>query len=367
MGVREIAVLGGGNGGHAIAADLSLAGFNVNLYELSAFKTKFEATLKRREIDITGKARKGTAILNKVTIDIKEAISDAEIIIIAVPAYGHRTFAEVCANYVEEKQIIVLMPGTCGSLEFAKVLREKEIEKDILLAETATLPYGCRLVGPAQVAVRIVAKIIPTGVFPAKKTHEVVSDLKELYPVVFPAKNVVEAALNNPNPIVHSPGALLNASRIEYSKGEFYLYKEGLTPSTLKVLDTMDKERQALLSGLGLKLYQCKDALDERDSVLGTTMAALFGSGSIDAGSTMKGPSNLQDRYITEDVPYGLVFMSSLGDMLHVPTHTMKSVINLFSVINQVDYFKDGRTVEKLGIAGSNVDTLNKFLNEGMF
>jgi len=365
MRVEKIAVLGGGNGGHAIAADLTLAGFDVALYELPKFKDHFQATLRRGEIEITGVSRQGIARLSKATTNIEEALGDAEVIIVSVPAFGHKTFAEVCADHLTERQIVVLMPGTAGSLEFAKVFRERGVERDIALAETATLPYGCRLTGPAKVDIRVVARILPTAAFPSKRTREVVDVLRELYPMVVPAKNVIETALNNPNPITHPPGTLLNVSRIEYSKGEFYLYKEGMTPASLRLLNKMDEERQALLKALGLRLHRCKEPLNERDRVLGTTMAALFGPGTMEVGSTLKGPTHLQDRYITEDVPYGLVFMSSLGDMLNVPTPTIKVVIQLFSIINQTDYFKEGRTVEKLGISGLTADELNKFLEEG--
>jgi opine dehydrogenase len=41
----------------------------------------------------------------------------------------------------------------------------------------------------------------------------------------------------------------------------------------------------------------------------------------------------LDYRYITEDVPYGLVTWSSIGDMLGVPNPTMKACIQIASVL----------------------------------
>jgi opine dehydrogenase len=50
--------------------------------------------------------------------------------------------------------------------------------------------------------------------------------------------------------------------------------------------------------------------------------------------------------------------MASLGEMLGVPTPTIKSLIHLASVIHGRDYWAEGRTVERLGIAGMSVREL---------
>lgn len=358
-----VAVLGGGHGAHAVAAELSLAGFKVNLFELPAFKESFKHTLERKEVEILGEARQGVAKLNKATLNPKEALEDVEVVLLVAPAFGHKLFAETCAPYLRKEQMVILLPGTAGSLEFAKVLRDKGVKELPLLAETSTLPYGCRLIAPSKVMVYVVAKILPLGAFPSDRTGEALDALKQLYPAAVPAKNVIEAAINNPNPITHPAGVLLNVGRIEYAKGEFYLYKEGITPSVVRIYDALDEERLALCKPLGLKLFRYEGELPVRDREI--RMGELFGPHSINAGIQMKGPSSTQDRFVTEDVPYGLAFMSSLGDMLNVPTPTMKSIVTLFSVINQVDYFKEGRTVEKLGIAGLSVSELNAYLSTG--
>lgn len=360
---QRIAVLGAGNGGHAIAADLSLAGYEVKLF--NRWPSPIEAILERGGIEITGEGiyGEGFAKLKKATTDMKEAIDGVDLIIVVVPAYAHEFMIEKCAPYLEDEQIIVLTPGTGGSLEFVKVFREMGVKKDVAFAETSTLPYGCRLVAPAKVTVHIAAKLLPLGVFPSKNTEEVVRVFKDLYPQTVPCKNVLEAALNNPNPVMHPTATLLNVGRIEYSKGEFYLYKEGVTVSVSKVLDAVHEERATLCDALDFKIYSCSEPLTELDRVI--RMGLLFGAKSIEAGIRMKGPSSVHDRYVKEDVPYGLVFFSSIGDMLDVPMPVTKSIITLFSVINQKNYFKEGRSLEKLGLSSLTSNKLNRFLAEG--
>lgn len=371
-----IAVLGGGNGGHAVAANLALNGYKVNFFELPQFAESFERVLRTREIRIEGVSIDGTAKLNLATTDIQQAIGEAEIIFVITPAFGHRAMAEFCAPFVQEGQIIVLMPGSGGSLEFVKIFKQKKVKKEILFAESCTLPYGARLRGPGHVSVFIHAVTLPTGVFPAKKTDKVISKLKQFYPVITPAKDVLEAAINNPNPIVHPVATLLSATRIEHSKGEFYLYAEGMTPSVARAFESLNEERLSICKALGYKLYHW-DNLDFtnynlgeteeecRYRILNTSMDAAFGKDGIYAGIKMKGPEHLKDRYITEDVPYGMVLISTLGNLIDVPTPTHDAVIQLASIINRTNYWKTGRGVRELGLSKMDKRNLKKFLSEG--
>jgi len=371
-----IAVLGGGNGGHAVAANLALNGYKVNFFELPQFAESFERVLRTREIRIEGVSIDGTAKLNLATTDIQQAIKEVEIVFVVTPAFGHKAMAEASAPFVQDGQIFVLMPGSGGSLEFVKMFKQKKVKREILFAETCTLPYGARLKGPGHVSVLIHAVILPTGVFPAKKTNEIIPKLKQYYPIIMPAKDVLEAAINNPNPIVHPVATLLSATWIEHSKGEFYIYAEGMTPSVARAYESLNEERLSICRAMGYKLYHWDNIdfknynLGEteeecRHRILNTSMDAAFGKDGIYAGIKMKGPEHLKDRFITEDVPYGMVLVSTLGDLLGIPTPTHDAVIQLASIVNRTNYWKTGRGMKELGLSKLDKKNLKKFLFEG--
>jgi len=371
-----IAVLGGGNGGHAVAANLSLAGFKVNFFELPQFANSFEKVLRTKEIRIEGVSTDGVAKLNLATTNIGQTIKDAEVIFVITPAFGHKAMADACAPFVQDGQTIILMPGSGGSLEFANIFKKKKVKKEITFAESCTLPYGTRLKGPGHVSVLINAVILPTGVFPSKRTNDVIQKLKQFYPNILPAKDVLEAAINNPNPVVHPVATLLSATRIEHSKGEFYLYAEGMTPSVARAFESLNEERLSICKALGYKLYHWDNLefknynLGETEEecryrILNTSMDASFGKDGIYAGIKMKGPEHLRDRYVTEDIPYGMVLLSTLGDLLGIPTPTHDAVIQLASIINRTNYWKNGRGVKELGLSRMNKQSLKKFLFEG--
>ncbi|PIV23098.1 MAG: hypothetical protein COZ69_01250 [Deltaproteobacteria bacterium CG_4_8_14_3_um_filter_45_9] len=371
-----VAVLGGGNGGHAVAANLSLAGFKVNFFELPQFADSFEKVLRTKEIQIEGVSIDGMAKLNLATTDIQQAIKDAEVIFVITPAFGHKAMADVCAPFVQDGQMIVLMPGSGGSLEFINIFKQKKVKREITFAESCTLPYGARLKGSGHVSVLINAVILPTGVFPSNRTAGVISKLKQFYPMIIPAKDVLEAAINNPNPVVHPVATLLSATRIEHSKGEFYLYAEGMTPSVARAYESLNQERLSICEALGYKLYHW-DNLEFKDynlgeteeecryRILNTSMDAAFGKDGIYAGIKMKGPEHLKDRFVTEDVPYGMVLLSTLGNLLGVPTPTHDAVIQMASVINRTDYWKTGRGMKQLGLSKLDKKGLKNFLLEG--
>jgi len=284
--------------------------------------------------------------------------------------------AEACAPYVEDDQIIILMPGSGGSLEFANIFKAQGVDKDILLCECCTLPYGARLAKPGHVLIHIEAVTLPTGVFPAHRTDEAIARLQEVYPAIVPTANVLEAAINNPNPIVHPAATLLSATRIEYSGGEFYLYKEGMTPAVARVYEALEQERLALLDRLGLKLYHFAsleargynlgETVEEcHNLILNTSLDAAFGADSIEEGIQMKGPASMQDRFVTEDVPYGLVLLSTLGKLLDIPTPISDAIINLSGTINRIDYWAQGRGVNELGLGGMSLEQIQTFLKSG--
>lgn len=361
--MEKIAVLGAGNGGHACSADLALAGYKVNLFELPDFKASIEPVMQRGGIEISGAAKVGFAKLNKVTTDIKDAIEDVDLIIIVVPAFAHKTFIETCIPYLEDEQTIVFMGKAGGALEFVKTLKGYAVKKDVTLGETCTLPYTARIIGPAHVKVFASVKNLPMAAFPAVETKKLVKVVKEIYPVV-PASNVLETFLFDLNTIVHPAPVILNAARIE-SKEEFHLYVDGLTPAIARVVEAVDKERLAVMKALGLKpipytklVYMLGLAAGKSNTILDTIQGII-------GARELKAPTTLNARHITEDVPYGLVPLASLAEMIRVLTPTVNALITIASLLNQVDYREEGRTVEKLGISGMNIEELKRYLTEG--
>jgi opine dehydrogenase len=355
---KEICIIGAGNGGSAIASDMTLAGHNCRLFEFPEYARNLRPVIEKGGIDVTGIARTGFAKLKMATTKMKQAVEDADVIMVATQALSHERFAGEVAPYLSDGQTVVLWPGSGGTLVVRKIWDELGMKKDIVLAEGVTFPYCCRcLKGPGTVNIhRVDGPRMLLAALPAKDTSKAIKALEGTYAdVVQPAKSILEPALYNVNIIVHPVGALLNMGRIEFSKGEFYMYKEGITPSVKKVVNSMDSERSALFSKLGYKPYTYDEVFTDCFNMSVEEFAR----------TSSKGPFNMQDRYVTEDIPMGATLSLSLGQKAGIAMPTYEAMIHLASVVNGIDYFSIGRNLKNLGLADMGLDEIEIYFQTG--
>jgi len=350
MITNPIAILGGGNAGHCMAADLTLGGYKVNLYEHPKFEASFVTTLRSGVVELVGVGR---AKIHRVTTDIADAISDAELIMVVVPATGQELFFNTMLPHLKDGQVVTVLPDNFGSLLLSKLLREKSPSRKITIYGTDTMPYGARVKSPGKVTMiygygpnkkpRPGREQISISALPATHTGIALEKLRELFPAFSPVKNILTTSLSNPNPRIHPMGALLNMGRIEYSRGNFYLYKEGITPSVLKVECALSEEMYAVGQAYGVEIIHGTPSISYE-----SYMKPVLGPDGFYAH--MLGPKTIRDRFVTEDVPYGIVPMVELGRKAGVNTPLMDAVVSIASAACQEDYYKTGRTLASLGL-----------------
>lgn len=165
------------------------------------------------------------------------------------------------------------------------------------------------------------------------------------------------------NPVVHPAGVLMNAGRVEYSRGDFYFYEEGVTPSVAKVIMQVDEERRAIGKALGYELPRVDDAFHQAGfGPKGDLWATINGSRML---TQLKAPGSLESRWLTEDIPYGITVWSALGASVRVPTPTMHALVDLGSIVMGFDAWSAGRDLSDLGIANLEGEALKRFLQTG--
>lgn len=356
----RFAVIGAGNGGLAIAGYLASCGYAVNLYNRSFDKIK---ELKdSREVTLQG-AIQGKGFLNIVTDNIERAVEDANVIMVVVPASAHRAVAKNVAPYLKDGQIIILNPGrTGGALEFRNTIRETGVKAGVTVAEAQTLLYACRRVDGCTVNIFSVKEKVALAAIPATRTGKVIKIISKAFPQFVAARNVLETSFNNIGAIFHPAPTLLNSGRIETTGGDFQYYLEGISPTVARILEEMDRERVKVAQRLGVKAISAVKWLEQSYKAIDNSLyGAIQKTG---AYKGIKAPSTVDNRYIFEDVPAGLVPISSIGKMLGIPTPTIDSIIQLASVAQNKDYWKLGRTVETLGLAGKTVKEIIRMVME---
>ena len=367
MSIQKIAILGAGNGGCAAAADLTLRGYEVRLFSRS--ESTLAPIAKRGGIELVENSTEQFAAPFLTSPHLPPVVRGADLIIVAAPSVAHEYLAEILARQLADGQRVLLNPGhTGGSLHFANMLRAFACRAQIKLCETVTLTYICRMPQPARVEIYRRTTNLRCAAFPGKEAAELIKELKEIYPNIVPAENVLETGFSNINAIMHPAGMLGNIGWIEKSGGDFYYYREGITPSIAAWIEEVDKERLEIVKHLRLQPLRFVDIFYQA----GLTSNEARASGSIyraihesEPNRTIKSPASLDHRYIKEDVGYGLVPMAEIGNLLGVKTPVIDALIRLASVISRTDYSKDGLTLEKMGLASVAPEHLPTVLYNG--
>lgn len=345
----RVSVLGGGNTAFALAANLTLRGHEVVLWEAPDQAASVEPLLADPTISLLGVAERGSARIHRVTTDVAEAAAES-ILLAPVPSYAHRPFADLLLPHLRPGHLLVLLPGNLGSLYFARRAREAGRADGVTFAEVDTAPYVCRKTGPTEATIWGVVTGLGLGVVPAAATPAALTALADLFPGIRSYPSALACGMSAGNPVVHPAGVLLNAGRIERSRGDFYFYEEGVTPSVARAIEAVDRERLAVGAAYGLAL----------DSVAETFWKAGFGPrGDLWAtinGSRMltafRAPGSLDTRWLAEDIPYGIATWSRLGEAAGVPTPIMRALVDLGSAVTGQDFWKTARSPADLGLAG---------------
>ena len=357
----RFAVLGAGHGGLAMAGHLSLLGFQVSLFNRS--DERLEPIRQSGGIALNGVVE-GFAPLSVVTSNMEEALAEADVIMVVVPANAHRWLAETAAPYLRAGQNVVLHPGrTGGALEFLHVVASKGVRVDATIAEAQTLIYAARNNNPAQVTIYGIKNNVPVAALPSHNTANVVKVLRTALPQFVPGDNVLKTSLDNIGAIFHPGLLILNATRVEATRGDFDFYMDGVTPSIGKVLEAMDAERVAVADALGIRAMTARTWLYVAYDAAGRTLYEAIQNNHGYKG--IKAPTGLYHRYITEDIPMSLVPIAALGELLDVPTPTIRSMIHLGSLLLEEDYWQLGRTKERMGIDGLTATEIRRFVMEG--
>jgi len=358
-------VIGAGNGGKSMAAHLALKGFSVALYNRTP--EHVDVIRKRGGIELKSYegGPQGFGKLALVTTHIAEAIEYAETIMVVVSSTAHADVARAVAPHLRDGQIVILHPGrTLGAIEFDKVLRDNHCTANAIVAEAETFIYACRSDGPASAFIFRIKDSVPLSALPASDTQRVLQVVNSAYPQFVDGVNVLHTSMNNMGAIFHPGLAILNAGRIESTRGNFQFYIDGVTPSVARVLEALDRERVAVAASIGIRAQTALEWLKKAYDASGEDLYEAIQNQSGYYG--ISAPKTLAHRYISEDVPMSLVPLAALGQRQGVSVRGMESIIRLACIIRHRDYWQYGRTLAKLGLADMNVSELERFANDGV-
>ena len=355
----RIAVMGGGHGAYAAAADLAGQGHEVRLWRRDA--AALAAIAAEGGIRMRDLAGTRTVPLALATGDAGAALAGAQLVVVPLPATAQVDVARAMAPHLEDGQVVFLPPGTFGSLVMDRAVRAAGARARVTWTETGTLPYLARKHGPAEVAITIRAVRLPTGVYPRLREDEALAVLRAAYPSVSACGDALSGALMNAGPVIHPPLVVMNAAPLQ-GMPRWDIHAEGTQPAVRAVTDRLDAERVTVREALGMgpPHYPLADHYTSDRWMYGDAHQRL-----VDSGDWREHIDLHAHRYVTEDVVLGLAFLASVARWAGVEAPVAHGLLALAGAWLGRDLLRGERTLEALGLAGLSRDELTRRLHVG--
>ncbi|MDR2356860.1 MAG: NAD/NADP octopine/nopaline dehydrogenase family protein [Oscillospiraceae bacterium] len=338
-GRRKIAVISTGNGGQALAAYFSLKGHEVALYARDQERVDMFAD---NRFTLSG-AVEGTTSVALISRDMEEVVRGAYLIMVTTPAQYHHVVGAAMAPHLADGQSVILNPGrTFGTYAFEKTLRENGCAADIALGETDTFVFTCR---SAVIGRPVIYKMKNTVLVAAHRgyggtTRQIARTLSEYFDSIVPAGSVLHTGFSNIGMIFHPIPILMNITRVE-AKEDFLFYIDGISPLVAGILEKMDAERVAVARAFGADVEGAGGWLRACYGSRGNTLYELIQG--TDAYKNVLAPTDIDTRYVFEDIRTGCVPVSCAGKYAGINTETLDAVIRWASLLYDVDFRSDGR------------------------
>jgi opine dehydrogenase len=342
-----------------------LRGHSVNLF--SFFKRELDPVIERGGVKLEGDVE-GFAKLNLVTLDIAEAVAGVDMVICLMPALAQKNIASLLSGCLQDGQILLLSPGrTGGALEVYQEFRRFQNKKKIILAECQTMLYATESRGPAHVEVMKAKNRVRAATLPATDNGLFFDVMSSIYPEYVPATNVLETSINNTGAVVHPAPMLMNSGLLERAAAgeDIRYYRDVITKFVCdNVMAKIDTEKSDIAKALGIPVLDILAWYRECYDVDAKTLYETLQSNEYYIG--FSAPKHvLGYHHVLDEVPNSLVPLASFGRAVGVPTPMIDSIVDLASSSLAFDFRIEGRTLEKLGLAGKAPVQMLEFVNAG--
>jgi opine dehydrogenase len=339
----RVAILGAGSIGFGTAAFLAESGHHIVLWSPSGNSTR--DLRDNMPLQATGAVEGAFSIPAESSCE--RAVHEAEVVLIAVPGYGHKAVIDQAVPHLRDDQTIIIRSHcSLSALYLSKQLAERKLST-LIVAWGTTLVTGRKRSGNA-VNVSNVRKKVDIATVPAHRTPDGLDICRLLFGDRFNAKeDILAVSLSNLNPEAHLGVALCNLTRIE--RGEEWVDWEGTTETVGRLNEDLDRERLALASRLGDSVRTTREHFHYSYGVpLENSIAET--ARVMEQRDRGLGPRSLDTRYITEDIPFGFVPSVLMGKLIGVPMPLHEAGIAIVSSLYGRDFESENDILPELGL-----------------
>lgn len=347
-----VGIAGAGSVAFATAAWLEQNGHQAVLWSPSGRRT---AALAAGAPLTATNAVQGT-VHPGVATDAQHLVQVSDVIVIALPGYGHQAVLDALAPHLRADQAVIFSShASFGALYLGTALAARGITMP-LIAWGTTLATARQDAGFTSVSVNTVRSKIDLATTPESMADTGLRLCQALFGDRFVARDSLLAiAVSNLNPQNHMGIALCNMTRMEH--GQVWGQGDNVTPNVGRLMERLDDERLAIAAALGVQVRTIFDHYHLSYHVPRASIAEMNRQ-MHEQGIGGTGPASADSRYVTEDVPYGLHVTAILGDMVGRPAVLHRAGVQMFSALYGRDFASDNTILTRMGLASLTVPQL---------
>ena len=133
---------------------------------------------------------------------------------------------------------------------------------------------------------------------------------------------------------------------------------ENVTPTIGRFLEQLDQERLAIANELNVEVKTIFEHFSQGFHVPITDSIADMNQVIHQEGNDVHGPTTVDSRYVTEDVPFGLVLVIVLGDMLGKPAILHRAGLQILSAMYARDFMNENDLLQALELSSYDLPQL---------
>ncbi|MFK7859229.1 MAG: NAD/NADP octopine/nopaline dehydrogenase family protein [Granulosicoccus sp.] len=292
-----------------------------------------------------------------VAADASQLAADNDVLMLVVPGYAHKRVMDALIPHIRPYHVVIISShASLGALYMARELASRNLTIPIIAWGT-TLTTG-RQLDKCSVLINTVRSQIDFCVLPSSRTEEAQSLCESLFGQRFVAREgLLAISLSNLNPQNHMGIALGNITRME--RGESWSQGQNVTPAIGALLEALDLERLAIADELGLSVRTIFEHFHLSFHVPVASISDM-NQAMHEQGNGGIGPNTADSRYVTEDVPYGLVVTARLGRLVGKPAPLHEAGIALFSAMYGRDFTAENELLPALELENVTLDELRE-------
>jgi hypothetical protein len=366
---KQVCIVGGGNAAHALAALLPSRGIRTVWYtnygdeaqkineQLAEHKT-ISATFAPHNTP-NGLIRGQPEI---VSANAEDVIPTSDVILLPLPSFAYATVLREIKDHIQKRTFIGVTPGQGGFDWIAREILGSDLCAEITFFGIMPMPFNCRITEfGCSVAVQTFKKHYRIGVVPESKKEGALAINRALFGETEFVGHFINCTLYPINAIIH-PQRLYRLCKEWRPDGlpltENPLFYESMDEESTMYMDKVNREViqvcEALrMQGMDVKGHHIFDFLKwVYPEVSGESLVEMFAKN--DAYKGFRCPFKkhqdgegwvpaFENRYFTEDIPFGLCIYKGVADIVNVPTPMMDTVLIWAQTNMGKEYVVDGR------------------------